>query len=60
MNTDLENRREDWITDHMGCCGTCLYKIKGRCTNEESPGYDEEVPNKCSCGEWEPEKGLHI
>lgn len=60
MNTDLENRMEDWITDHLGYCGTCLYKIKGRCTNEESSGYDEKVPNKCSCAEWMPEKGLHV
>ena len=60
MNTDLENRMEDWITDHMGCCGTCLYKIKGRCTNEELEWFDEKVKDECSCAAWLPEKGLHL
>lgn len=52
MNTDLENRIEDWYNDHLGYCGTCLYKKRGYCTCETSQAYDEKVADKCSCGEY--------
>lgn len=60
MNTELENRMEDWYQDHLGCCGTCDYRKRGYCTNPESPGYNEKVVDKCGCNEWTLEKGAHL
>ena len=58
MNTDLENRMEDWYNDHLGCCCTCAYKQRGYCTNTDSQAYDERVVDKCGCNEWSARKGV--
>ena len=39
MNTDMENRREDFLDRHEGECVACkyhrtLYRVKGRYRNE--------------------------
>lgn len=60
MNTDLENRREDWITDHIGMCGTCYYRENTVCRCESSDWCDDRVTNNFGCGEYIPERGLMI
>lgn len=60
MNTELENRMEDWFQDHLGCCGTCEYNKRRYCTAIRSEAYGEEVEDKCGCQEWTAEKGLHV
>ena len=48
MDTPMEIRRDKWLTEHEGCCGTCRYHKWHRtahrnyCDNEDS--YE--------CGEW--------
>lgn len=60
MNTDLENRMEDWLNAHIGYCGTCYYKNRGCCDCENSPTYGDIVSDKDACGEYIPRKGVLV
>ena len=60
MNTELENRMEDWAKDHMGYCGTCDWHKRGYCTAIYSDAYADKVADKCTCGEYIPQKGANL
>ena len=60
MNTELENRMQDWWDDHLGRCGTCDWKKRKYCTAIHSDAYGEEVENKDFCGLWKIRKGASL
>lgn len=58
MNTDYENREEEWIDSHIGMCGTCGYKKRGCCSAIMSEHYCDKVSDRDACGEYIPQKGV--
>ena len=58
MNTPLENAKERWLDEHIGMCGTCIYRKKRMCDCERSDFYGDRIESDDACGEYLPEKGV--
>lgn len=52
MDTLREIGADRWYFDHLGLCGTCLYRERGICTNNEVERGGDLVEDGETCDGW--------
>lgn len=54
----MEQENTEWTTEYLLKCGTCVYKIHGRCRKITADEFGEIVDDYCSCDLYMPIRKL--